>query len=482
MTQDLSDNTESLTVSHGGHSELVDHMLSGIEVFAQSLAASGPSVALALTPSLVFLTAGVHTIWSFIVAVIIVLLVGLNVASFARRRAAAGSLYTWTAAGLGRLAAFAGGWGIVIGYAGIAAVNIAGVALFGSAIVSQAGGNGDSLAVRIPILLAAAVVVLAIPLRGIQISSRIGLVLEVLSLIALAILFIAVLVHNGAHFDSNQFHISSGSVNSIFVGAVLATSAFVGFESAGSLGAEARHPHRTIPRVIIGIVLVIGGLYVVGSYIQVLGFETSKDLAASASPLNALAGYAKIPNLAYVLDVGLIFATLGCASATLNAAGRAIYSFGREGVLATAFGRTHSRFRTPHVALTTTWVVTVLVPLIFLIYGTDLLTSMGYIATIATFGFLVTYLLVALACPVYLGRIGEFKIGYAITGALAAASIAYVIWNNLVPTPPSPYNRLPYVFLIIWAVGIIWYAVLSVARPERARQLGTLHEDAAGVS
>ena len=91
--------------------ELARRSATGFEVFGQSLAATGPSIAVAGTVAVVYLTAGRGTIWSYVLATVVVVLVGLSIAQFARRTAAAGSLYTYTASGLGRGTAFAGGWG-----------------------------------------------------------------------------------------------------------------------------------------------------------------------------------------------------------------------------------------------------------------------------------------------------------------------------------------------------------------------------------
>ncbi|GEM_PF-2232146 len=66
------------------------------------------------TVAVVYLTAGQGAIWSYVLATVVVVLVGLSIAQFARRTAAAGSLYTYTASGLGRGTAFAGGWGLIM--------------------------------------------------------------------------------------------------------------------------------------------------------------------------------------------------------------------------------------------------------------------------------------------------------------------------------------------------------------------------------
>ena len=126
--------------------ELARRSANGFEVFGQSLAATGPSIAIAGTVAVIYLTAGRGTIWSYILATVVVVLVGYSIAQFARRTAAAGSLYTYTASGLGRGSAFAGGWGLIFGYTIMAGACLAGAALYFGAFLAKFGAHGESLA------------------------------------------------------------------------------------------------------------------------------------------------------------------------------------------------------------------------------------------------------------------------------------------------------------------------------------------------
>ncbi|MFK4980079.1 APC family permease, partial [Klebsiella pneumoniae] len=74
-------------------------------------------------------------------------------------------------------------------------------------------------------------------------------------------------------------------------GAVVALTAFVGFESAATLGVESVAPLRNVPRAITGTVVISGAVYVLAAVTQASGFHAlGLDLAASASPVNDLAG------------------------------------------------------------------------------------------------------------------------------------------------------------------------------------------------
>lgn len=105
---------------HHRDNDLRRGRLGPLQVFAQVLAAAGPSIAVAGTLPLAYFTAGSGSIIAVIIGTSIVLLVAVVVAQFARQHASTGSLSTYAAQGLGPWAGFAGGWGLAIGYTGIA--------------------------------------------------------------------------------------------------------------------------------------------------------------------------------------------------------------------------------------------------------------------------------------------------------------------------------------------------------------------------
>jgi len=88
--------------------------------------------------------------------------------------------------------------------------------------------------------------------RTIKISQRVAFILEeAVSVTIILILCIAVYVHNGGVIDTHQLSLAGAKPGGIVVGMVLAIFAFVGFESAGALGQEAKEPARSVPRAIL---------------------------------------------------------------------------------------------------------------------------------------------------------------------------------------------------------------------------------------
>jgi amino acid transporter len=460
-----------------GH--LAKDALSALEAFAQSVAATGPSIAIGGTIPAVYLVAGRGALWSVLIGTAIALLVAYVVSQFARRAAGAGSLYSYVFLGLGRGPAFATGWGIVVGYVGIAAACLVGAAVYLGALLGSAGIHASGTLAQSLLLAVVAVPAAVLPVRGVRLSARVGIVLEAASLLVILIALGATVAHFGLRFDTGQFTAKGANVNSIMLGAVLAVAVFVGFESAGSLGAETRDPYRNIPRAILGTVLGAGLLYLISAYVQVLGFNGAAQLASSAAPLNELTKASGVGWLSPVLNLGILASAVVCASASVNAAARSVYSLSREGVLPGFLGQVHPRLRTPHTAIYLLGAAAAALPLLLIAFGQGELDVYAWTAAFGTFGYLLAYLLAALALPRYLRRRGELTPGPVAAGALAVLAILYVTYKNLVPVPAWPVDLLPYLFAAVVLAGLAWYGVLHRRAPERARGLGALVEDTA---
>ena len=62
----------------------------------------------------------------------------------------------------------------------------------------------------------------------------------------------------GFHPDQSQLRLEGVSPEKLRLGLVLATFAFVGFESSTALGAEVKNPLRMIPRAVIATAVFAG--------------------------------------------------------------------------------------------------------------------------------------------------------------------------------------------------------------------------------
>jgi amino acid transporter len=456
---------------------LAHESMSQLEVMAQSVAGIAPSAVMATGPALIVVSAGKGAWLSYLAAMVLVVLIGLCVAQFGRRFASSGSLYGYVARGIGPTGAFAAGWGLVIGYAFIAMIGVVGTGIYLASFLSSLGVPAQSTVAVVIILVVATVAAATFAIAGIQISTRLGLVLEVISVTAVLVVLITVLARHGLGGGSSQLRLSGSSFNGVTFGIVLATLGFVGFESAASLGAEARAPHKAIPRAVLGSAVLVGVLYVFACFSSVIGFGSTEALSGSAAPISDLAHGNGLGSFAWIVDLGVTASFFAVAIASINAASRVLYTMGEESVLPRALGRAHPRHKTPSVAISVIAPVIGLVPVLMVATGVTPLNVYAYTGTIGTFGYMLAYVLMAAALPFFRWRRREASVPATVLAVVVVAALVYVFYKNVIPVPDYPYNLFPWIFFALMVLGLAWYAVVRVRRPQVAAEVGSTEEE-----
>src|SRR3954470_6719884 len=447
------------------------------EVFAQSLAGTGPSGSLAFGPALVFANAGHGTWLSYVLSLVSLLLLGWGFSTFGTRLASAGSMYTYAAEGLGPFVGVLVAWACVIAYTVIAMVVVAGSGQFFGQFLVQLGWDGaTTTAAQVLFALAIGSIALTLALRDVKISMRAALTLEVISIIAITAVLVATLFKHGVS-DSEQFKLHGVTLHGVILGMVLALTGYVGFESAASLGQEADNPRKAVPRAIRVNVLACGTYFIIGSYVYILGFDKmGMDITQSAAPLNDLAKGAGVSWLRYVIDLGIAIGFIAVTVAALTAVSRILFNMSREGLLPRALGEVDATHRVPKTTLLIVGVFTTFTVVVSQIAGLTPVDILGYYGSIATYGFIVAYLVVSLAAVGYLRRLGEFKPIHLVPSLLGALAMGTVLYYSVHPVPDYPFNIFPYVFLGLLVPGMIAYLVLRRIRPEVAAAVGTLSD------
>jgi amino acid transporter len=460
--------------------------LSMVEVLSQSIANMAPSAAMALNPLLVFATAGNGTWLSTAIAVVLMLCVGYCAAQFARRMNSAGSFYVWVTRGLGPASGHAAGWGLQLGYVVTGMATVAGFGIFASDFLVRMGLPASQPGVRVLLFAIDFGLAASLAIADMRLSARTSLVLESISVGLIIVLCVAIWVARGGVVDQSQVTVRGVLPGGVVVGVVLAIFSFVGFESAGSLGAEAKNPHRNVGRSILWSCLLVGVFYVVVSYSEVFGFQgLESGFSQSSAPLPDLSGVVRLGFLAPVLDIGIAASAFACTLACVNAASRIAYAMAHDGMGVESLKRTHPSRHTPHAAILVVAVPMLIVPGLLVLRGANPVDVLGWTGTLSTFGFMVAYGLVSLAAPLYLRRIGGLTGVAVLLGAIGAVSMVVVFYASWLPqTVPGglfpaltwPYNLLPYLFFAWMAVGVVWYLAVRIRTPDVAAAIGTRFE------
>ncbi|WZH35426.1 MAG: APC family permease [Microbacterium enclense] len=435
-----------------------------IDLAAQSVAAVAPAAA---ATTVVLLVAGMApgaTVAAIVAAAILSLGVARTVSQFARRFAATGALYTYTARGLGTRAGLAAGAAILTGYGAVAMFALLGGAYYATYLVAGLWPSIDRALVTALLVVGQGVLVAFVLVRGIRISARAALVVETLSVALIAILLVVLLVRIGPIELTAVAGLGVATTiepTAFAAGAVIALTAFVGFESAATLSVESVSPLRNVPRAITGTVVLSGLLYVLAAVTQVAGFDAlGADLAASASPVNELAEAYGLGGWGVVADLGITASFLACAIGSTTALVRVLFALSRDGVLPPAVGRTHRRFGTPATAVAWALPVITAVPVAVGAAGIDTRAAMHLTIGVGAAGYIVAYILVCVAAPFFLRRIGELTAGAAVVAGVSALALAAALVSFFVDDAASGGA----VLIVVTSLAVLAAIVVVVLR------------------
>ncbi|MBW4024087.1 MAG: APC family permease [Proteobacteria bacterium] len=437
------------------------------ETIGQSIANIAPTLTPALNITVVAGLAGVGSWLSYLIATIGLVFVGASIATLAKRHPEAGSYFVYIGRNFGPMTGALAGWCMILAYITTAVAVVFGFPIF----------LGNFLAVfkitlSFPLLVLFGVAFLGLvayaAFRDIQVSSRVGLVMETISIGIIIVITAIVVGKHGSVVDPKQLDIGHLKFGGVMSALTFAVFSFVGFESAATLAKESSNPRRNVPFAVIGSAVVAGIFFCIMAYCMVLGMsDNAGAIGASASPFADMTAKAGLPWAAAVVYFAAMISAFACALACINASSRMLYSMGRYQFLHRSMGLVHSTHKTPHIAVTVSALLVLVLFLALLPQG--LLNGFGLAGTIATYGFVVVYFGVSLCAPVDLYRAGQMKPQHAVFGILGAALMAFVIFGSVVPFPAYPYNFLPPVFVIFILIGFVWFSVLKSKSPETLR-------------
>src|SRR5713101_6623563 len=429
--------------------------LSPMETLAQSVSTIAPTTTPAATIPLVCALAGNGTWLAYVLATAAILLVALCISRFARYSSSPGSLYTYASMILPPWLGATVAWSLLLAYIATGASVIGGFYHYANLLLHDATGHVTS---TVFLALIVTVISIGIAWRDVKISARLMLWIEAVSVTLILTVVVLVLVRHGLHLDWTQLRLSGMTGSGLRLGLVLALFSFVGFESATTLGAEARNPLKTIPRAVIQSALLAGAIFIVCAYTEVLGLRTiGQDLGASQAPMRVLAGVGGVPVLGLLIDIGVLVSMFAGTLACITAAARVLLLMSHNGITHGSLRRTHARHETPSRAVVITGAAALLPVAILAARGASGLDVYGWLGSLATYGFIVAYALVCVALPRYLRDHKVFRPGVQVIPWLAFTAMLLALIGNLYPVPEGPYGRLPYIYLAYLCAGLLWF-------------------------
>ena len=375
----------------------------------------------------------------------------------------AGSVYGFVGHAFGPRAGFFCGWALLGTYLIFPAVSILGVAVFGEAFLKSTGISSDFPWYPLA-LLGWAVVGFA---ASREVRKAIGALVgfELISLALIVVLMVAIVVslisghvprHQGFTADVVTLPHGTG-LSTIGLASTFGFLSYAGFESAGSFGEEAHQPRRTVPFSLWAAIGFGGAFYFICMVVQMLGFGTDpsgvRAFAGSSAPLGDLAKSYLGSGMADALNLAAVISSFGAGMGCASVGARMLFALGRDGVLRHELGDVRRSNGTPLVALGFVLALDLVAITIFAIAGTAPLKVFFYFATFGTLSLLVMYIATNLAAMRFLAR-GARPWELAVP-AVGIAVAAYVLYHNVHPVPPSPFDLFPYLVGGWLAIGLL---------------------------
>lgn len=342
-------------------------------------------------------------------------------AQLAAQYPSAGGTYVYGRERLGPWPGYLAGWSFVVGKtASCAAMAMA----FSAYVVPEAWQR--------PVAIGIVWVLVGINCLGVTRTALVARILAFAALVGLATA-LAVGWSDGPTASIGWAPGTMGGVYGTLQAAGLLFFAFAGYARIATMGEEVRDPARTIPRAILGALVLVLAIYAVVavSLLYLLGPDL---LAQQAAPLTALtAGH---PVARIVLTVGAAAAIAGALLGLTTGIGRTWLAMSREGDLPRWFAVTHPRTKVPHRIEIVLGAVLTGVLLV-----ADLRGAIGF----SSFAVLLYYLVANLAAYTQEGDHRRYPRAMQVAGAVLCVVLAATLpWTSVLGG------------VLLLAVGALW--------------------------
>ena len=430
------------------------------QLLAQSVAVISPTMTAVLIIPLAFTIAGNSTWFAYAFATVMLLFTVMAINQFAKRSSTTGSMYAYVAKGLGAASGVMTGWALLWCYFFIATAGLCGFTLMSEQFLNGIGMHGTLS----PFLLFAisAGIGFYVAFKDVRLSSMLVLAAEGLSVACILALSVFILFKHGTAIDKSQIDLSGFSLKGLDFAVVVCIFSLVGFEGATTMGGEAKHALKNVPRAVIASLLITGLFMVIMCYVEAIGAKhQGLNLATLGAPLQTLAGAYHVSYFKVPVSLGGMISFFALSLSCVNGGSRILLPLGKHGMVSKKLHGTHATNLTPHMGIGLYYGALIVGVFVWHALGGNVLTMFGDAGTLAATGFLFAYLMIVVAAPFYLKKIGELKntnVAIAVVGFLL---LMVPLVGLFYPLPAFPIDLFPAFFAAYMLAGGAWLYVLA---------------------
>lgn len=392
---------------------------------------------------------------AYLVALIAMLFTAHSYGRMAIAYPVAGSAYTYVRKSIDPRVGFLVGWAILLDY------------LFLPMVIWLIGGS--YLTAQFPGVPIAAwiigfiAVTTLLNILGIKVADKANYLLMAFQLLVI-VFFVGLSIGHivsssgaGGRISSQPFINPESGFGAITAGAAIAAYSFLGFDAVTTLTEETIEPKKNMPRAIMLIALIGGGIFITVSYFTQLVHPGGvfEDSASAASEIALQVGGQLF---GAVFLAGLVAAQFASGLAAQASASRLLYAMGRDAVLPKAvFGRLNPRFHTPVVNLAITGAVGLIAIFLDVATSTSFINFGAFTAftlvnvsvifhffrrrregiALNPFGYLVAPIVGAIVCAYLLSRLDVNAITLGLIWLVAGTILLAIITRGFRTAPPE---------------------------------------------
>lgn len=388
-----------------------------------------------MTPMVVFDTFGIvsemtagHVPTAYVLALLGMLFTASSYGSMVKVYPTAGSAYTYARHAIHPHVGFLVGWSALLDYLFMPMVNALLISMYVTSIFPEIPSS--------VLIIGTVLLSTLINAWGVNLMANFNTALVTFQFLVLAI-FIALIVRGlllgegtGAVLSAQPFFSAKMQLSTLVAGATILCFSFLGFDAVTTLSEETPDPTRNIPRGILLVALIGGGLFITVSYfIQSFFPDVSRfqDVEAAGSEIALYVG----GTLFQSLFVATVFMANFASGITSHASvSRLLYVMGRDRLIpAKLFGYVHPTRNTPVYNII--FVGAISLTALFL----DLVTAVSLL----NFGALIAFTFVNLSVIAhFVIRHKDYKsvksLIYHLLVPLAGAITVGILWLNLEST------------------------------------------------
>lgn len=401
--------------------------------------------------------------WSAWLAILVgslmALLLATIVVRFARRHLTTGSLMSFVNREVGTRAGALTGVALLVGYVAVLVLLTAvSLVFFGSFLRSvglEATGPVFQSAVGVVILAA----VVALTWRGISLSVNAAVILGWASLPFVLVMMGGAIVNHGVELGP-QLSLTGFSAGGFAEAVILSFGIYAGFEGFTALALETSEPRRTIPRLLMTAVIVLGVVSVLGVVLTIpIMMSHSQDLLQGSSPLNILSTTGRMPLLGSFSDALMFVTLLGVVLVYMNEAGRVVATAAKDGLLPRALAHVDGRHQVPLRAMVFLALLAGGILVAFLLFsGQPIFTIFISAGMMVSYSWFVAYILIAIAGVVDAVRRRHLVFGLlallSATATTGTAVFSLTQQGQDTTMPALPWIALGFIALL-WATALI---------------------------